>query len=251
MRDNRDMLDKLQTVLHLLFPPRCVGCGDLVESDFGLCGPCWRDTPFAGGLVCEKCGLPIHGDAKQAPILCDDCLLYERPWSKGRTAMLYRDNGRRLVLALKHGDRSDIVYPAVRWLALAARPLIENAESDILIAPVPLHRSRLLKRRFNQSALLAKALAKNLNQPFCLDLFQRPHIGGSMRGLDHDGRFAKMHGAMIINPKRNELIINRTVLVVDDVMTSGATLSAATQAAFEANARDVRVVTLARVAKSD
>ncbi|MBR9841568.1 MAG: ComF family protein [Rhodobacteraceae bacterium] len=245
------MLDKIQTTLQILFPPRCVGCGDLVESDFGLCGSCWRETPFAGGLVCEKCGVPVHGEEKQAPVLCDDCMRYERPWSKGRTALLYRDNGRKLVLAIKHGDRYDIVRPAARWLALAAKPLLELPDGESLIAPVPLHRVRLFKRKYNQSALLAKALAANLNLPFCLDLLERPSARGSMRGLDHAERFMKMQGAMTVNPARKEQVKDKTVLIVDDVMTSGATLSAATLAAFGAGALDVRIVTLARVAKSD
>lgn len=245
------MLTKIQTTLQILFPPRCVGCGDLVESDFGLCGPCWRETPFAGGLVCEKCGVPVHGEENQVPVLCDDCMRYERPWSKGRTALLYRDNGRKLVLAIKHGDRYDIVYPAARWLAFAAKPLFEVPDSEILIAPVPLHRARLFRRKFNQSALLAKALAKNSNLPFCLDLLERPAMRGSMRGLDHAERFTKMQSSMIVNPARKLQIRDKTVLIVDDVMTSGATLSAATLAVFEAGAKDVRTVTLARVAKSD
>lgn len=245
------MLDKFQTTLQFLFPPRCVGCGDLVESDFGLCGSCWRETPFVGGLVCDKCGIPILGEEKQAPALCDDCLRYERPWSKGRTAILYRDNGRRLVLAIKHGDRHDIVRPAARWLALAGKPLLESLEGGVIIAPIPLHRARLFKRRFNQSALLARGLARILSQPVCLDLFQRPIVGGSMQGLDHSERFSKMQGAMIVNPKRADMLENKTVLIVDDVMTSGATLSAATLAAVEAGARDVRILTLARVAKND
>ncbi len=202
------MTNKFQTALQLLFPPRCVGCGDLTERDFGLCGPCWRDTPFVGGLVCDKCGVPILGSASQAPFLCDDCLRYERPWSAGRTVMLYRDNGRKLVLAIKHGDRSDIVYPAASWLALAAKPLVEECKENVLVVPIPLHRSRLLKRRFNQSALLAKALAANLGLPFCLDLLQRPSEKGSMKGLDHDLRFSKMQGQSrsILNAAREQWV---------------------------------------------
>lgn len=242
---------KFQTALRLLFPPRCVGCGGLVESDFGLCGACWKDTPFVGGLVCDKCGLPLLGSIDQEAALCDECMKFERPWSRGRTAMLYRDNGRKLVLAIKHGDRSDIVYPAARWLASSAKPLVGDENQDVLIAPVPLHRSRLLRRRFNQSALLAQALSKLLALECCPDLLRRPTIKGSMKGLGYDERFAKMHGAMIVTRSREGKLGNRAVLLVDDVMTSGATLTAASNAVLEAGAADVRVVTLARVAKSD
>ena len=241
---------KFQTVLRLLFPPRCVGCGDLVESDFGLCGACWKETPFVGGLVCEKCGVPLPGTEDGELVLCDECMRYERPWSKGRTVMLYRENGRKLVLAIKHGDRHDIVYPAARWLALATKPLVGGDVGNILIVPIPLHRRRLLKRRYNQSALLAQSLSKEIGAVHCPDLLRRPNEMGSMKGLDHAERFSKMHGAMEINPDRRSLLPGKTVLLVDDVMTSGATLTAASTAVLGSEATDVRVVTLARVAKS-
>ena len=241
---------KFQTALRLLFPPRCVGCGDLVESDFGLCSACWKETPFVGGLVCEKCGVPLPGTEDSEPVLCDECMHYERPWSKGRTVMLYRENGRKLVLAIKHGDRHDIVYPAARWLALAVKPVVGDDIENLLVVPVPLHRRRLLRRRYNQSALLARSLSKEIGAVPCLDLLRRPNERGSMKGLDHGERFSKMHGAMDVNPGRCSLLPGATVLLVDDVMTSGATLTAASAAVLASGAADVRVVTLARVAKS-
>lgn len=250
LADNRDMSFKFQTALRLLFPPRCVGCGDLVESDFGLCSACWKETPFVGGLVCEKCGVPLPGSEDAEPVLCDECMRYERPWSKGRTVMLYRENGRKLVLAIKHGDRHDIVYPAGRWLTLAAKPLVGEGVENTLVVPIPLHRRRLLKRRYNQAALLARSLSKGIGATCCLDLLRRPHEIGSMKGLDHTERFSKMNGAMDVNPNRRSLLAGKTVLLVDDVMTSGATLTAASTAVLGSGASDVRVVTLARVAKS-
>jgi ComF family protein len=238
---------KLQTALHMLYPPRCVCCGEMVESDFGLCGPCWRDTPFIEGLTCDLCGTPLPGTSDQAEI-CDDCRRIARPWSHGRAVFLYRDNGRRLVLALKHGDRHDIVRPAAKWLARAAAPL---AEKDMLIAPIPLHWSRLIKRRFNQSALLAQALAKEMSLAYCPDLLIRPGRTASLEGKTLDQRFATVQGAIAAHPKRRHRMAGRHVLLVDDVMTSGATMAAAAEACLQAGARDVSALALARVAKDD
>ena len=156
--------------MHLIYPPRCLSCGDLTKSDFGLCGTCWRDTPFVGGTVCDSCGMPVPGDGDGHRIECDDCLKTLRPWQDGRAALLYKGRARALVLALKHGDRSELARPAARWMALAGRELFKP---DMLIAPVPLHWSRLIKRRYNQSALLAQHLARETGLEVCPDLLLR------------------------------------------------------------------------------
>lgn len=238
---------KLQTALQILYPPQCVACAAPVGSDFGLCGPCWRDTPFIEGLCCDSCGVPLPGESDEAEI-CDDCRKVARPWSQGRAAFLYRDIGRKLVLALKHGDRHDIVRPAANWLARAAKPLLKE---NTIIAPIPLHWTRLLKRKFNQSALLAHALARQAGQPYCPDLLVRPTRTVSLEGKGFDDRFATVSGAITANPKRRHRLVERNILIVDDVMTSGATMAAAAEACRAAGARDVSVLTLARVAKGD
>lgn len=236
-----------QTVLHLIYPPRCTICGDQVDSDFALCGPCWRDTPLITGFCCDACGAPLPGEDSGEATHCDDCMTVARPWARGRTTMIYRDNGRKLVLALKHGDRHEVLKPAAQWMALAVRPILP--EEDVLIVPVPLHWVRLLKRKFNQSALLAQALGRKIGQEVCPDLLIRPKRTQSLDGLGRDRRFAELEQAIAIHPRRATLVQNRPVLIVDDVMTSGATLSAATQACLAAGASQVFVLTLARVVK--
>jgi len=236
----------LQMAVRLVYPPRCLLCGTQVESDFGLCGPCWRDTPFITGLTCTLCGLPLPGDDSEEPEFCDDCLKTARPWSMGRAALLYRDNGRKVVLALKHGDRHDIVRPAALWMTRSAAPM---AGDDPIVAPVPLHWSRMLRRRFNQSALLARAVARQMGLQECPDLLRRPVRTRPLDGLGYDNRFKTLAGAIMSTPARAPLLRDRPVLLVDDVMTSGATLAAATEACLSAGASDVRILVLARVAK--
>ncbi len=237
---------RLQSVLHLIYPPHCLTCDAPVTTDFGLCGRCWRETPFITGLVCDKCGVSLPGEAGAASVFCDDCMTIARPWDRGRAALLYRDNGRKIVLALKHGDRHDLARPAARWMAHAVAAITTH---DMLVAPIPLHWQRLLHRRFNQSALLSAAVAREIHAAHCPDLLLRPRRTPTQDGRDRDGRFANMAGALATHPKRRHLLSGRSVLLVDDVMTSGATLAAATEACRAAGATQVSVVTLARVAK--
>ncbi len=238
---------QIQTAVSLLFPPRCLGCGALVESDFSLCGTCWRDTPFIGGTVCEACGTPLPGDRDGYRIECDDCMRADHPWSEGRAALLYQGRARRMVLALKHGDRPEIARPAGLWMARVARPMLcETA----LIAPVPLHWTRLLKRRYNQSALLARALARETGLAFCPDLLERRRKTAILDGKTAAQRFDELSGAIAVHPKRRHRLTARRVILVDDVMTTGATLGACTRACLEAGAQNVCVLALARVAKA-
>ncbi len=236
----------LQTAVSLIYPARCLGCGGQVDSDFGLCGACWRETPFIGGSVCDSCGTPLPGEDEGDSLKCDDCMITPRPWVKGRAALLYKDNARRMVLALKHGDRQELAEPAALWMAqvIDAFPL-----KDMIVAPVPLHWMRMLKRRYNQSALLAQALARHVGLPMCPDLLQRQRRTQSMDGLTKEVRFTSVKGAIRAHPRRRHRLAGRPVLLVDDVLTSGATLSAATDACLAAGSGPVYVVTLARVAK--
>lgn len=236
----------LQAALQVLYPPQCISCAAQVTSDFGLCGDCWRKTPFIAGLVCDRCGVPLPGGEAGEVAVCDDCMMIARPWGQGRSALLYRDNARSLVLALKHGDRMDLARPAAGWLLRAARPILRPG---MLVVPVPLHWFRLLRRRYNQAALLSKELAGLAGIAHCPDALVRRRTTGTQEGRTRDGRFANMSDAFKVPRHRSALIEDREVLLVDDVMTSGATFSAATEALFSAGARSVDVVALARVAK--
>ncbi|SOB95206.1 ComF family protein [Rhodobacter maris] len=232
-------------VLHTIFPPRCICCGAAVSSDFGLCGPCWRETHFITGCQCEACGAPLPG-AAEAKVLCDDCLASPRPWLRGRAAFTYEGTGRQLVLAFKYADRLDLVQPLGEMLARTAAPLISPG---MVVAPVPLHRLRLVKRMYNQSALLAQSMARRVRLPCLPDLFERKRATRSQEGLNRAAREANLEGAIRLRPKYAERIRGRPLLIVDDVMTSGATLAACEEAARAAGSGPVSVVVLARVAK--
>jgi len=236
----------MQSALRLIFPPQCVSCGSLVDSEFTLCGDCWRQTPFINGNVCDQCGTPLAGEPCGTPEYCDDCLTIARPWAQGRAALLYRDNGRRLVLALKHGDRLDLAKPAARWLAAVGRPILQ---SGMVVVPVPAHWQRLLRRRYNQAAELARQMAAISGHDCCPDALFRSRKTAVQDGMGRDERFRNMSAAIRPNPRRKAILQGRAVVLVDDVMTSGATLAAATEACLVAGATHVCVLVLARVAK--
>lgn len=241
------LLTRIQTVVSLIYPAQCIGCGALVDRDFGLCGNCWSDMHFISGTVCESCGIPLPGEADGYRIDCDSCLRHPRPWSAGRAALLYEGQGRRLVLALKHGDRTEIADVAASWLEQAAEPLLQG---DPVICPVPLHWSRMLKRKYNQSALLSAALARRCWLRHCPDLLRRTRRTPSLEGKSREQRYQLLGSAIGIHRPRQSWLHGRNVLIVDDVMTSGATLNACADACYQAGAADVRVAVLARVTQA-
>ena len=237
----------LQSMISAIYPPQCVMCDARTTDDFALCGSCWAETPFIDGGCCDKCGVSLpEFDTADPNVLCDDCMAVVRPWSKGRAALLYSGNARRLVLSLKHGDRTDLARATGPWLAKAGQEIVRP---DTLIIPIPLHRFRLIRRKYNQAAILAGQMAKLSNLDILADGLLRSKRTAPLEGHNRDERFAAMQGVITANPKYRHILKGRHIVLVDDVMTSGATFAAATEACFAAGADDVCVLALARVAK--
>lgn len=246
----------MKGVLHLIYPPQCLGCAASVTASHinqaDLCPDCWRDTRFITGACCHRCGAPLPDDgvsgAADAMLTCDDCLAIARPWTNGRAALVYSGIGRQLVLSLKHSDRPDLAPALAGWLTNAARPLIQP---DMIVAPIPLHLLRLFKRKYNQAALISAHVSGACGLEHRPDLLiRRQHT----QMQDHRGvadRFDNLRDAIAINPRLATSMVGRPVLLVDDVMTSGATLSVATQALLKAGSGPVSVAVLARAVKDD
>lgn len=245
LKADRAWRARMQTLVQLVYPPRCLSCGGLVETDFGLCTGCWKETPFIAGLACDLCGVPLPGQSDGVEH-CDDCMTVQRPWVQGRAALVYKDRARRMVLALKHGDRQDIAKPAARWMARQTRAVLRE---NMVAVPVPLHLHRMLARRYNQSALLAEHLAEALEIDWCADALHRHEATPSLDGKGRNERFETLQGTIRASEWRTRMIEGRPVLLVDDVMTSGATLAACAEACLAAGATEVCVSVLARVAK--
>ena len=236
----------LQSVLRAIYPPQCTACDESAEGSHGLCASCWQQTEFIMGTVCDICGAPLPGEDAQELAHCDDCLTTARPWSRGRSVFVYNATGRALVLRLKHGDRSDLVPTLAQWLARGVEPILPK---DPFFVPVPLHWTRLVHGRYNQSALLSQAVARLVEADSAPEALLRQKRTSSLDGHSKSDRFAALDNAIIANPKHKDTIVGRSTVLVDDVMTSGATLAACSDALLSAGAQDVCIVTLARVVK--
>jgi ComF family protein len=241
------MLGALKTSLaDLIFPPRCVACAETTDAPHGLCPTCWTETHFISGSTCAKCGAPLIGaDGDDA---CERCQRHPPAWDRGAAALVYEGAGRRMVLGLKHGDRLDLVKPMAGWMATAGRELIAGCD---MIAPTPLHWRRLLKRRFNQSAELSKRIGRITGKPAVLDLLSRTRATVPQEKMDRIARAANQAGAFAVTKRHRVAVQGKAVVLVDDVLTTGATLSACADCLRAAGARRIDVLVLARVAFAD
>ncbi len=226
----------------ILYPARCMVCDTYTEAGGGLCPACWQDTHFISGSTCTTCSAPLPGEVTGAQ--CDSCLRFPPPWQRGIAVLEYEGAGRRMVLALKRHDRLDLAPALALWMHRAAAPLL--AQTDI-IAPVPLHASRFMRRKFNQSAELARPLAGAAGISYMPDLLVRVRKTESQQGKDRIERHNNLKAAIAPTLRHRAALAGKRVLLVDDVLTTGATLSACTEACFAAGARKVNICVLARV----
>jgi ComF family protein len=231
-------------LLDTILPLRCLGCGEIVDSG-ALCTACWSILDQISAPMCASCGLPFgHDEGPDA--VCGGCLANPPAFNRARAALRYNDLVARLIVGFKHSDKLHHQDAFVRWLERAAGPSL--AEID-LICCVPLHRRRLWHRRYNQSALLANALARRLGKPAMPELLVRRRATPPQAGLNRRQRIENLRGAMIIRPGREGHVRDRRILVVDDVLTTGATVDACAKALKKAGAAHIDVVTLARVVR--
>jgi len=232
-------------VLDLLLPPHCAGCQGPVEVPGQLCAECFAHIGFVTDPCCRRCGLPLESEAAGgAGRTCQTCRQHPPPWRRARAALLYDDKARSLILRLKHGGAEENAALLARHMARAGAALL--AEADVLV-PVPLHRWRLLRRGYNQSALLARYVARSAKKPLCLDALTRLRPTASLGGLSAQERASVMADVIAAKPARRTHIHGRRVLLIDDVLTSGATAGACTRALLDAGAASIDVLVACRV----
>ena len=231
-------------VADLVFPPGCLACRKATATINALCPTCWRAVRFIERPFCERLGTPFPADLGEG-LLSPEAIANPPVFARAR-AVAHFDDGpaRQLVHRLKYGDRLELAAAMGAWMARAGDDLL--TEADVLV-PVPLHRTRLTARLYNQSALLARAVSERCGVRVCIDGLMRARATPPQVGLSRTQRALNMQGAFVVPDDGRIEIDGRAVVLVDDVLTSGATVNAASRALLRAGASRVDVLVFARV----
>jgi ComF family protein len=235
-------------IIDFALPPRCPACGIITPEPHRFCFTCWQALHFLGDPCCARCGLPFaYGDSTA---LCGRCLAEPPPFDRLRAAVAYGDIARAVVLKLKYSGRPGLAETLARFML---RHLPESAggegERGALLVPVPLHRWRIWKRGYNQAALIASALARRSGHDFAPDILRRKRATPPLKGLGRRERALTVRGAFEVTDEGKQALAGRSVILVDDVFTSGATASACARTLKRAGATSVSILCWARVVR--
>jgi len=231
----------------MLFPPVCAGCRRQVTQPGALCGGCWPQLRFLERPWCEVMGTPFSHDFGTG-FLSAEAIANPPPFGRARAAVAYTGVARRMVQGLKFHDRTDLAPWMARWMLRAGTELVADAE---VIVPVPLHWRRFFWRQYNQSAELARAISALSGLPFAPMAVRRTRRTRQQIGLGQREREDNVRAAFLVPPEAEIDVRGRRVLVIDDVYTTGATVSAVARALGKGGAGAVDVLTFARVLPGD
>ncbi len=233
-----------ERALDFLLPPLCLKCDTPVGGDQTLCPDCWKAIHFITAPYCARCGTPFDMPV-DAGTLCGACFEEPPVFAMARSAMVYDDASKPLVLSFKHGDRLHYVQALAAWMLRTGTEIW--TKPDIVIVPVPLHRWRLFRRRYNQAALLAQELGRQTGLPTSVDVLHRIRATPTQGHLNRQQRRQNIAGAFQV--MRRAAVAGKVVVLVDDVMTTGATVNECARVLCAAGATEVHILTLARPKK--
>jgi ComF family protein len=236
----------LRFIVDLGLPPLCPACRAPLGDQGGLCAACWSQLSFIAPPYCERLGIPFVYDPGPG-ILSMQAIADPPAYTRARAAVRYDDVARALVHAFKYGDRLDLAPTMGGWMERAGRELLNEADG---LVPVPLHWRRLWARRFNQSATLARVMAEKSGVPVLDDVIKRVRATAQQVGLPRAQRASNVEGAFRVPAGRRADVQGRRLVLVDDVLTSGATADTCARALLRAGAANVDVIVFARVVDS-
>ncbi|WP_293858903.1 ComF family protein [uncultured Sphingomonas sp.] len=235
----------LRVAIDYALPPRCPGCGAIVDGDHRFCLACWSRLDFLGGPGCAACNHPFAFE-RPGESLCAACIADPPDHDGVHAVVSYGPVARAVILKLKYGRKPAIARIVAQHLVRHAAPF-----ADALLVPVPLHRWRIWSRGFNQSALIARALAARTGLPVAMDAIRRTRATPPLQAMGKAARARTVRGAFTVHPSRRAALSGQTILLVDDVYTSGATANACARALKRAGAARVVILCWARVIQAD
>jgi ComF family protein len=238
-----------QRCIDLLLPPRCIVTGRIVDRPGAIVHEAWQALSFIGEPLCSCCGMPFPYDAGAgAERQCGACIADHPDYENARAALAYNDASRDMVLRFKHADNLHAVHSFLPWLQRAGADILHGAD---VIVPVPLHRRRLWKRRYNQAAVLAQALGRASLIAVVPDALNRTRATPPQGHMNAGERHRNVRNAFGVNPERAAALKGKRIVLVDDVLTTGATVNECARTLKKAGAASVSVLALARVVRAE
>ncbi|MDQ3140029.1 MAG: ComF family protein [Pseudomonadota bacterium] len=236
------MRGTVRHVVDFALPPRCPGCGAVTDSQHRFCLGCWQAVAFLGDPCCARCGLPFEYDSGP-DVECGACLADPPAFDRLRAAVAYGEISRKVALKLKYNGQPGVAETLAHFMARH----LAGADADAVLVPVPLHRWRIWKRGYNQSALVASALARRTGLRVELDALRRIKATPPLKGLNRRERALTVRGAFRMSEAGTRAVSGRTVILIDDVYTTGATANACAHMLRRSGASAVNILCWTRV----